>query len=439
MRFVRVVPVMALLWGSPQEAVRPADCGDWQTCRQRALEAADKQDYDLFHDLAWRALRAGPRNDPALMTLVARAQSLSGRPQDALVMLRRLADMGVATDAATSEDFRRVRALPGWSDLEARLAGGNVTPGADVSKPVDSAARAAKPPPVEPPATKAEPPAKPEKGAPKAATASAPLSFSSTEIEPTGLAYDAVSGRFLVGDRAGRKLAVIGERSRRVANFAGVDGGLGDITAFEIDSREGDLWVVSSSAVHKLQLISGRLLASIPIAPELEGSRFTDVAIAPDGSVLVLDSEARRVFRVARRGRSLELVTRLAASEPVSVAPATDTIVYTAYDRGIIRIDLTSRLMSVVEPSRNVDLSRLTWLRWHRGSLVGIQKPADGPHRLVRIKLDASGRTASGLEVIADTGPVAGPTSATIAGNALHYVRTLQDSSDLTISRYVLK
>ena len=64
-------------------------------CRQLALDAAARQDYNAFHDLAWRTLQAGPKNDPALMTMLARAQSLSGRPHDALVMLQRLAAMGV--------------------------------------------------------------------------------------------------------------------------------------------------------------------------------------------------------------------------------------------------------------------------------------------------------------------------------------------------------
>ena len=57
------------------------------------------------------------------MTMLARAQSLSGRPHDALVMLQRLAAMGVATDAATSDDFSRVRALPGWAEFEAKING----------------------------------------------------------------------------------------------------------------------------------------------------------------------------------------------------------------------------------------------------------------------------------------------------------------------------
>ena len=95
-----------------------SECATWQECRQLAEQAADARDYERFHDLAWRAVQKGPKNDPELMTLLARAQSLSGRPGDALVMLQRLAAMGTVTDAATSDDFRRVRALPAWAEAE---------------------------------------------------------------------------------------------------------------------------------------------------------------------------------------------------------------------------------------------------------------------------------------------------------------------------------
>ena len=57
------------------------------------------------------------------MYLLARAQALSGRPHDALIMLQRLAEMGVASDAATNDDFVRTRQLPGWPDLLARIEG----------------------------------------------------------------------------------------------------------------------------------------------------------------------------------------------------------------------------------------------------------------------------------------------------------------------------
>ena len=35
-----------------------------------------------------------------------------------------------------------------------------------------------------------------------------------------------------------------GERSGRLASLAGVDAGFDEVSAFEIDAAEGDLWVV---------------------------------------------------------------------------------------------------------------------------------------------------------------------------------------------------
>ena len=86
--------------GSPAVFQPPRDvgCTEWRDCREMALAAADRGEYETFHDLAWRTVQTGPPKDPALMYLLARAQALSGRPHDALVMLRRLAEMGVPSD-----------------------------------------------------------------------------------------------------------------------------------------------------------------------------------------------------------------------------------------------------------------------------------------------------------------------------------------------------
>ena len=45
-------------------------------------------------------------------------------------MLQRLAAMGVVTEAATNNDFERVRALPGWPELEAKTSGAHPKPAA---------------------------------------------------------------------------------------------------------------------------------------------------------------------------------------------------------------------------------------------------------------------------------------------------------------------
>ena len=62
-----------------------------------------------------------------------------------------------------------------------------------------------------------------------------------------GLAYDAVSRRFIVADREARKLTVVDEFSQHVANLASAQSaGFGSIAALEIDTRQGNLWVVST-------------------------------------------------------------------------------------------------------------------------------------------------------------------------------------------------
>jgi outer membrane biosynthesis protein TonB len=452
------------------------ECKEWHECQKLALEAAERQDYNAFHDLSWRALQTGPKNDPTLMTMLARAQSLSGRPHDALVMLQRLASMGVNTDAETNDDFRFVRALPAWADFEARLKGlppppkpapaappGTTTPTTptpatakpadppatakrgraagkpskeELAKPDAAKPEATKPETAKPEATKAEVPTTPEpskaESTPAAETKPAAprtgnLMFSAPGLTAVGFGYDAVSGRFIVGDRKDRRLLVVGERSGRLASLAGVDAGFDEVSAFEIDSVEGDLWVTSASSqsrtstLHKLQLISGRVLTSIAL-PAGEGpSRFADVAVTPQ-NILVLDSEGRRVYRVAKKGRTLDLVARIAVPDSTSIAPGAEGIAYAAYDQGIIRLDTATRAMTVVEPAADVDLSGVRWIRWHRGSLVAIQGSPAGPFKLLRIRLDDAGRRARGMDVLDSNVTLAGPNSAAVTGNVVYYL-----------------
>src|SRR5204863_18328 len=61
------------------QAARAAACREWQQCRQLALEAADRGDYETFHDLAWRAGQTGKRHDPALMYLLGLAPRRADR------------------------------------------------------------------------------------------------------------------------------------------------------------------------------------------------------------------------------------------------------------------------------------------------------------------------------------------------------------------------
>ena len=44
-------------------AQAPAACREWHECRQLALEAYARREYEQFHDLAWRTVQTGPPRD----------------------------------------------------------------------------------------------------------------------------------------------------------------------------------------------------------------------------------------------------------------------------------------------------------------------------------------------------------------------------------------
>lgn len=320
-------------------------CPDLSSCREQAIAAKDAGDFEAFHDLAWAAFGKGKKNDSELMLLVARAQSLSGRPGDALVMLERIAALGGATDAATSDDFARVRALPRWPEVAAKLASAPVEeeakPAPEPEKPVDAPKvkvpaaektkpapdekrpvskekkpepRRAEPEPTKPDPEKAKPEPRVEKSAPEPTPSAAdrkekdaPLSFT-TGLTPAALAYDAVSRRYIIADRKARRVAIIDENTGQVSTLIGAAGSLGDVGGMAIDPQKGDLWVVSTGdddapALHRVQLISGRVLSSVPLQQTQDPVALAFVR----GVGLVLADTTGTIHRVDANGSARKL------------------------------------------------------------------------------------------------------------------------------------
>jgi hypothetical protein len=408
-------------------AQTPAACGTLAECRDQALAAADKGDYETFHDLAWRAVQKGKPNDPTLMLMLARAQSLSGRPGDALVMLQRLVDMGVPVDAS-SDDFRRVRALKGWPELEAKMAGRPAppppTPAEPATPPASPAAPAAAPP------VTAVPERAPSGAAPATTDASEEaLSFDAAPFDAVGLAYDGVSRRFIVGDRTAGRLIVIDETSHHVANLvsAASAGFLPTITAFEIDTRRGDLWVASASpdghktALHKLQLVSGRVLDQVTLDADGDPVTIGDVAILSDGTILALEQRGGRLLRLRPRARSFEESCRLGLSDARSLSVVDDRIAYVSSDAGIAHVDLANCASTAIRVHGDLDVKGIDRLRWQGGGLILLQRAAGGQTRISRARLDGAGKSITRSQLVTVAGQ-ADPRTSTIAGTDLFYL-----------------
>ncbi len=378
-------------------------------------------------------MQQGPHNDPALMYLLARTQALSGRPDDALVMLRRLAELGVAPDVS-ADDFRRTRNLPGWPAVEAVIAGIGKpatvpsAPAAPVAPavPVAPAApvRTRGTPPMAPkaplapkaPAALVAPAAPPAPEAPAALVAPVPPvlfedagHFSSREFSPGGLACDAVSRRFVFGDQAGRRLLIVTEGGTSSIDLTrAASAGFLDVMALDVDTTNGNLWVVSAEAdgrvarLHKLQLVSGRALTSYDVPADLAPVRPIDLTVTASGTVLILDAARRRVLELRPGAAALDVAAELRDETPASLVAANrDGVAYVAHHDGLSRIDLRTRVVSPLAGPKGTPLGGIERLRRHATGLLGVQTLPDGSRRMVRLALDATGRVVTGLVPIA--------------------------------------
>lgn len=474
---VAVLAAAAPLAAAPQDspAARAAQCHEWHDCRQLALDALAREDYERFHDLAWRAVQTGPPRDPALMFLLARAQSLSGRAHDALVMLGRLADMGVATDVIGSDEFRVVRTLREWPALEARLRALDTS---RVAKPEVSASKtetASTPEtsstaiPVKPPDLAAPPPVPPSlRSTPEEAARSAaaetpspsPLYHAEEAVRvpgvsftPHGLAYDAVSSRFVVADPADRKLVIFDERSSHAVDLVrAASAGFSEIAAFEIDARRGDLWLLSddtaavadqpsSISLHKLQLVSGRQIANFTLPSEFAEAQVCDIAVTPDGAVLMLDGHDRRIISFEPATGRFVTIATLEVDGLASLAASDDHFAYVAHAAGIARVDLATGRSQPVQADEETTLSGFARIRWAKGALVGIQRHSDGRLALMRARTSRRGVKIDEISEPAVT--IADPSAVTFSGSDL-YVLTRGTSSsgasaEIVVERFHLK
>ncbi len=240
-----------------------------------------------------------------------------------------------------------------------------------------------------------------------------------------------------MADSSSDKLVSVDELSRHMVDLVKADSaGFGDITAFEIDTRRGDLWVVSAgrpggtdhesvTALHKLQLISGRPLAKFQPGDGFGDTRFEDVAVATSGDVFVLDAAGGRVFRLAPRTTTLRMACRLRLDHPVSLALAGDraAIAYVAHAGGLARVDLATGRSTRVAASKSLRLDGLERIRFDSGHIVGTQRGDDGIRHVVSIRIaGGAAPRALAVERLDSVDAVAGGTLTALSGDDVYFL-----------------
>ena len=153
---------------------------------------------------------------------------------------------------------------------------------------------------------------------------------------------------------------------------------------------------------------------------------FNDLALMPDGSAYVTDTEGHRVYCVppdlGRLDVFLESEELLKEANGIAVSPD-GAILYVASAKHITLVDLRSKAMRPIgNPTAAAD-SGIDGLLYHRGGLVAVVNgvATEKEIHLARFDLSPDGREIRGKTVLDRGNPLFNiPTTAVMAGDDLY-------------------
>jgi sugar lactone lactonase YvrE len=210
-----------------------------------------------------------------------------------------------------------------------------------------------------------------------------------------------------------------------------------------VDQRRGVLWVAAAalpqtaeyepadsgrSAILRYDLRSGRLTGRYQSGGG-EPHAIGDLVLNRGGDVYATDSRAPVVYRVRAGSDSLESFIRsplLLSAQGLALTPDERTLYIADYARGLLRVNLATRGVTILEAADSVLALGVDGLYFHRGNLIGIQNGVT-PHRVVRFTLAPSGDRILGVRVLERAHPRhQEPTLGVVVNGDLFYIANSQ-------------
>jgi hypothetical protein len=184
------------------------------------------------------------------------------------------------------------------------------------------------------------------------------------------------------------------------------------------------------SALLALDLGSGALRHRHVPDDSLSPHLFNDLVITREGAVLLTDSEAGRVYRLAHPADSLRVWLQPpgdAFSYPNGIALAHDErTVYVAHVEGVSAIDVDTRAARLLRPPAGHTLTGFDGLYAVGRTLVGIQNAGVKLDRVVAFRVTADGEVAEVRDLERRHPAYDIPTTGAIVGDTLYYVANSQ-------------
>ena len=399
-----VLLVLALLASLPARASGQSDpVVASRAAYQEAVQAYEAHDFQGFLRHAKEAERLRPAHGGVVYGLAC-AYALTGDTAAALATLQHFAALGHTADLDADADLTSVRSLPGFDSLRLAMR---------------------------------------RNAAPMVHSTPA-FTLAERDLLTEGIAFDPKTRSFLVDSVHRGKILRVDVHGRTTEFVPPGLKGFWAPLGMRVDPAHGVLWVAGAalpqtvgydtadsgrSGLFRFDLASGALTGRFPLPADGQPHTLGDVAIARSGDVYSTDSRGPRVYRVRAGSDSVEefVSSPLLLSAQGLALDAEERTLYVAdYSRGILRIDLATRAVRLLETADDVLALGIDGLSLVEGSHVGIQNGVV-PHRVVRLHLDASGNRVERAEVLERARPdYAEPTLGVVVGRDLFYVAASQ-------------
>ena len=221
-----------------------------------------------------------------------------------------------------------------------------------------------------------------------------------------GVAWDAATRRLYASSVVGRALLVMDGEWRPVPGLEA-----GSLFGLAVDAPRRLLWIASGAldptpqpetafrGLIALDLDRQRVVRRFA-APD--GVSLADIAVVPDGTVYASDPVGGGLYRLAPGAGRIEALVppgRLRGPQGIAVTADGGRLYVSDYGYGIAIVDPASGAVARLAAERPMMLDGVDGLFLADGALVAIQN-GTRPRRIVRIRLDADGLRATGLEVI---------------------------------------
>lgn len=370
---------------------------------REARAAYDKADYATFVAKTQAAARLAP-GDVWVLYNLACGQAITGKQTEALKTLDTLADRQVRFDLDAEDDFVSLRQTAGYRKVGDRMKklGDLKISGSAVAFRL------------------------PEKG-----------------LVPEGIAFDSKSGSFFVSSIRKKKIVRVAPDGTASDFVASGRDGLRSVLGMRVDPARRRLWACTraaknmegfregqkpESALVEFDADSGKLVRERPLPVEPEPAACDDVALGPDGSVFVNDTEHTSLYVLRPGAAKLEVfLDNSELGRPQGFAVSGDgKRVYVSNYRRVMVVDAESRKLSALPAPVDFPLNGIDGLAFAGGSLYAVQNGIE-PHRVVRLTLSPAGSRITTGRILEMNNPLFDePTLGIVAKGAFHYVADSQ-------------